>query len=59
MYRIIKGKYSGLIGRIETTAKADTAMFYPTEVKHPYRVVVFKTDLEEIPDIEPKTKRKD
>ena len=56
MYRIIKGKYSGLIGRIETTAKADTAMFYPTEVKHPYRVVVFKTDLEEIPDIEPKTK---
>ena len=57
MYKIIKGEYSGLVGRVKMIKRSDTAMFYPAEVKHPTCIVVFKSDLIEIPD-EP-TNRKD
>ncbi len=50
MYKIINGECAGRIGTIETTTHSDTAIFYPIEGKHPKRIVVFKSDIIEIPD---------
>lgn len=48
MYKIIKGEYSGLVGNVKMIKRSNTAMFYPTEVKHPTCIVVFKSDIEKI-----------
>ena len=46
-YVVIKGKYAGRIGRIESTKNESNVMFYPVEGKYPYRVCLSKDEIEE------------
>lgn len=41
MFKVIEGKYTGRIGKIEANLKGEkigNCMFYPVEGVHPYRV---------------------
>jgi hypothetical protein len=48
MYKVIKGKYVGKIGKVEACKNDSHVMFYPIEGKNPYRVCLRKEDVKEI-----------